>query len=458
MATAVNMIEIEGLSDEQRQVLGAVKVGDTVRFEKQYAPAVNDDAESESEDDGDDVADDGEEEGEQDEDADEDDEEEDEAQGSVHDDENSERECLYLVTNLVSGENGAVVDINLVKLHYSATYDVEHSYKVFGTEVDYYTATDCTHLDTSGCEALTSFQQLDRDGGLQNFTLRLNPDGDFIRTTVLQNGLCPANCKHGWLASLDKLAEYVHPDVYATDAIDAHRPVCPVCIGLDLLKEQQTLRLQLEAFQVDLGDAIDWTGRLNTRRRQVGHRFHQFDEREWGLEFDDMIPEGSVNVGNGDAAADGGQFQQREDALDPNAEVHARYRPASDTTIAALPRIAYKDMPMNEEEEKAESCVVCQIEYAAETIVAVLPCKHFSCDGECTEMWLKQYDTCQTCRQKITPEESKAAKTDDVMAGLAGDATDVAGVGGPEQNGVPGAEVAGAEGSQQAQDAMMSDD
>lgn len=454
METPVSIIKVKGLSDEQCQALNGIKFGDTLLFVKQYPAGANNDDEAESEDGDEDDNDD--EQGEQDEGNEDDDEEEDEGMNSVHgsdsqdgdavdeddedepasaeEDEEEEEDtvnssCLYLVNGLSRDEDGTITNLDLLKLQYDAKYDVEHAFNIYGTEVTHFAATDCIHHDDSECEALMSIEKLGKDGGLQDYTFRINPDGDFIRTMVLQNRLCPANCSGGWLTSLEQLTEYVEPEHYTTDATLAHRPVCPVCMGLDLLKEQQTLRLQLEAHQFDIGDVVEFLGRLNIRRRQVGHRFYQFDEREWAMHFDDMDSE---DDGNGGAGADGGQWEQWADALDPNAEVHVKYRPAADAVIAALPKMAYRDVPVVEKEEKAEACVVCQVAYATDSIVAVLPCKHFSCAGACTEQWLKQYDTCPTCRSSVTPG-SKGAKDGAAMAELAADGAAVAGLNGAEQ-------------------------
>ncbi|KAK4541362.1 hypothetical protein LTR36_008120 [Oleoguttula mirabilis] len=463
MTTAVSMIKVHGLSDEQRQLLSGAKIGDMVLFEKQYAPVTEDDAESESESESEEEdAGDDEEQGEQDEGAEDSGEAEDEAaisvQGSVNDGEGNDQQdgedgetdteptseeeeedavnttCLYLVINLVC-EDGAVTDIALVKLQYHASIDIEHAFQIYGTEVHHDTAEDCTHLDGSECEALTFMNQLGEDNGLESFTLRLNPDGDFVRTAVLRAGLCPAGCGGGWLTSLDKLQEYIHPDVFVSAATVPHQPVCPICIGLDLLKEQQTLRILLESHQVDFGDIVEFMGRLNIRRKHVGHRFYQFDEREWAMHFDDMISEASDDDGNAGAAAAGGQWQQWDEAFDPNATVNVRYRPASDAAIAALQRLAYEDVakPVSGG-EKAAACVVCMNDYEAETVVAVLPtCGHFSCDGPCTEQWLKQFSNCPTCRKTFATEESEDVKGDSALRGNAEDGATTAGFDGAGQ-------------------------
>lgn len=100
-----------------------------------------------------------------------------------------------------------------------------------------------------------------------------------------------ATCQDGWLASIADL-QAVATD-YTVPTSLPHEPVCPTCIGADLMKEHQSLRAEVEAFTfVDLGRVVEFTGRLNVRRTALGYEFKQLDEREWGYHFDDMLSDG----------------------------------------------------------------------------------------------------------------------------------------------------------------------
>lgn len=448
MATTVSAVsvKVEGLTDEQCRALSGVKLGDVILFEKLYDPPINGDDESQASHDADledAQASDQEEDEEEDEEEDgEEDGEEDlgasSMQGSVSAEESSSQEesdeegteptldseeevvevvstdRLYLVTGTSHDETGAALeDISLVELSYDLLHADEHTFQLFGTEISHIASKDCTHALDSECQSRKSFKQLAQNDGLQSHTIRLNPSGDYVRPIVQPNSLCPANCDEGWLESRESLADHVSADVYTSPATHPHQPVCPVCLGLDLLKDHQALRATFEAtYQVDFGALVEFIGRLNVRRAQVGHGFYQLDERQWGMLFDDM---GQSDDEDGDVDANGGVWEQWAEAMDPSANV--QLRPASEKTIAALPRMAYQDVPVKGEEEKAAVCVVCTTSYEAEHVVVVLPCGHFSCDGECTTAWLSKFDSCPCCRARVCAvEETNAIDKDDGLA------------------------------------------
>lgn len=104
--------------------------------------------------------------------------------------------------------------------------------------------------------------------------LIVKPDGDVVRR-VLFHSRCPAGCNQGWLANAAAITD-VMPD-WASLTTMEHRPVCPSCIGSDLLIEQQSLMGSL-----DLGAIVEHVGELNKRRRsELYYSFKQLDEREW---------------------------------------------------------------------------------------------------------------------------------------------------------------------------------
>ena len=86
--------------------------------------------------------------------------------------------------------------------------------------------------------------------------------------------------------------------------------------------------------------------------------------------------------------------------MDPNAG--AVFHPASDAAIAALPRKFYGEV--EHKENKGTTCVVCMEMFEDGTTIAELPCGHFFCDGGCAGQWLKQSNSCPTCRAKLVSE------------------------------------------------------
>jgi len=86
--------------------------------------------------------------------------------------------------------------------------------------------------------------------------------------------------------------------------------------------------------------------------------------------------------------------------MDPNAELNLH--PASDATIAALPREKYADVKTADGEVE---CLVCKEAFKDEQVVIVLPCTHIFCADGCTEAWLKNRDNCPKCRATVPAVE-----------------------------------------------------
>ncbi|EMC99130.1 hypothetical protein BAUCODRAFT_392662 [Baudoinia panamericana UAMH 10762] len=176
-------------------------------------------------------------------------------------------------------------------------------------------------------------------------------------------------------------------------------------MGLALLREQGVLRSTLELqHYVDFGECVEWHGRLNLRRTELGYDLKQFDEREWNMYFDDMQSE------DGDGNH---QYQDFPDALNTQNDVQTR--PASDATITSLPKKIYadvKDIP-----GQNEMCLVCQTGFEDTDQVTQLPCEHVYCAEGCIQTWLKQYSNCPKCRATVpavqqTGEKSKSSRVD----------------------------------------------
>lgn len=156
----------------------------------------------------------------------------------------------------------------------------------------------------------------------------------------------------------------------------------------------------------DMGVLVEFLGRVNPRRRELGYPFEQFDEREWGFgEFDDMLSDD----GREDAAGDG-RWEQWDEALDPNSAV--QNRPASAATIASLPRKLFESIDQDKEDEVA-NCKVCLDKFEKAAVTVELPCGHTYYHEVCIEQWLKQFDNCPTCRRVVTAVTENEADNKD---------------------------------------------
>ncbi|GAB1744354.1 hypothetical protein NU219Hw_g1635t1 [Hortaea werneckii] len=319
--------------------------------------------------------------------------------------------AVYLV-NAVDKDSNTIIDINLVELRYDPHCGDAHTFQIIGKEIVYAPGphSHCDHSDPDVCGAFLSLSDLAQNNALQAFDLHVNAPVDVARAILDANpSTCLADCDAGFLPSIADLPTYLPRSLYTSPVTSEHRPVCPVCMGLPLLREQQDLRYALHQLllpDVIFGPAVEFIGRLNQRRARVGWDFYQFDEREWGLLFDDM-PEDDAEGGDDGANAGGGAgWQTWAEAMDPNANVPLN--PASDATIAALERLTYQQATTKRmeksavgQDEGAETCYVCQEEYKPETVVVMLPCGHFMCDGSCTVQWLKAFAKCPVCREEI---------------------------------------------------------
>lgn len=413
---ATTIIDIECLSEVQKQALAGVKVGDFIQFQKTYAPANNNPR---------DAADDDDEWS--DEEGDEDVEEEDEAatsaQGSDENDESDEEESnedaeenedteptsddsngadmevianstLFYVRTVHHDSANAVTSLDIIELVYAlspSTGAPHHSFQILGISIMHAD----THSDDCDCGQPGTIKQLDEQYDLSTYTIRLNPSGDDMRYAIRRqgHGLCPANCDDGWLDSLQELADVLDPAIYATAATREHSPVCPVCIGLDILKEQQDLRTTLEAFSMVQFDAChDWHARLNPRRVALGYEFYEYDEREWNLLFEDMDEEDEDgNTGGGDG------YQVWAEVMDPanNIVLH----PASQATITALPRKVFGEL--TKEQRRIDVCMICSEKHGDGDAVVELPCTHVFHAVPCGPKWLEHSEKCPYCREKV---------------------------------------------------------
>ena len=408
------MAAIDGLTEDQCEDLARAQVGDLILIERHPKDAEYDELESVSEAEAEDEenenamdSDDGESEdvaGGSGDDADDeatDDEANDDVDADVEDAEetpvgdNGDSDAisptvLCVVQHITVGEDNTVTDIVVCVLPYhSAPAQVDGTgYHVYGRDVQintkYVAAMDETSRPITGLVSDEDFE----------YELILKPSGDDVRDIVFQ-GVCPAGCRRGWVRSQEEMHGMVTETI---TTLAAHSPVCPVCMGKALMQEYQSLREMLEVYHsVDVGLIVEFFGRLNPRRRQLGYAFEQFDEREWGMLFDDMLSDDEDGAG-----ADSDRFEHWDEAMDPNS--HIMLRPASNDAITALPRKLFADYQKTEDDME---CVVCQEKFRDDVVIVELPCGHIFCDAGCVEQWLKQFNSCPTCRVKLPAKDEE---------------------------------------------------
>ncbi|KAK6438073.1 hypothetical protein LTR95_005722 [Oleoguttula sp. CCFEE 5521] len=305
---------------------------------------------------------------------------------------------LYIITSVNKDGNGTVNDAKLVKLLHrtaeGAASSPSFTYDVFGDQVTHNVpAWVLTGMSTSGLSSQSNVIMVPITTLLptKHFVITPRPNPALVREYMF-SGECPFNCNGGYLASLADLVGKIPG--YTSTATRERPPVCPSCIGVPLCQEQQRLYSILEQFlAVDLGLVVEWLGRLNIQRRKLGYGFIQFDEREWGYLFDDMASDDGEDDGG-----DNGQYEQWDEAMDPNAG--GITRPASKATIEALPRVPHATLKGG---QAGTECLVCRDAFMDDTVLVQLPCGHCFCEGGCVEQWLRQWDTCPTCRRQVAP-------------------------------------------------------
>jgi hypothetical protein len=308
---------------------------------------------------------------------------------------------VSLVIGVTKDLDGIITDVEIIGLEYSARPDDgARSYQIYGNQCVANlpsvpnTASERTGLAftlyTQGCP-LSIFE------GMSKQTFTVAPTGDDLRR-LLHYTVCPAGCVEGFLTSADELHGMIK-DYTVPTSIPTLHAVCPACVGVDLMKEHQGFRAEVENFlQVASFDALlDFHGRLASRRAQLRYEFEQFDEREWNLEFDDMLPEDEAD------GSDGG-YQPWDEADDPNGDVVPH--PTSQATIDSLQVTKYALVKVDDDAQ----CTVCCEQFQDEQLVVTLPCKHIFCQGACILEWLKNNDSCPLCRAHVSgKDDNKAA-------------------------------------------------
>ncbi|KAK3718209.1 protein K48-linked ubiquitination [Vermiconidia calcicola] len=327
------------------------------------------------------------------------DERESEDEHSESDSPQNEPAALYTVEQITKNDEGSITDISLCLLNYQPKLSEADgsAYHIYGAIlVESFVSSE----EDTTTEPLT-IKDIRSDTETKAYTITCSPDGDLVRNLVFHRR-CPAHCEQGWLPTQEK-AQAMVPDTLAT--LLPHEPVCPACMGKDLMQEYHGLRQMLDVQYVDFTLVTDFYFRLNPRRTVLGYPFRQLDERDWGYAFDDMLSnDGDEDDESGD---DNGNWGYYQEAMDPNSGVVLR--PASETAIAALPRKIFAEIEKGDAEDQSK-CLVCLGKFTDDDVVVLMPCGHVFCETGCIEQWLKQFNSCPTCRAKLPALEVEAGK------------------------------------------------
>lgn len=199
------------------------------------------------------------------------------AKDSDHDDTEEHLVTVYLVLKVTKNAKRAIKDLSLVPLKYSTKADVSPAtFQLYGKQC-------VPSLYTGGTAAQSS--QLEKEfisirelPGGETLEFTVSPQGDHVRSVILEDE-CPA-CDDGWLDCITQLDGMVK-DYTIPSSLPNEPTVCPSCIGIELMKEHQDLRAELEAFSriSDFGAIVAFHGRLAARRSELDYEFYQFDER-----------------------------------------------------------------------------------------------------------------------------------------------------------------------------------
>jgi hypothetical protein len=194
-----------------------------------------------------------------------------------HDDTEEYLITVYLVVKVAKNAKRAVKDLALVPLKYSAKAATHPgTFQLYGNQCVPSLYTGGTAGQSSQSEK--EFNSIRDLPGGETLEFTVSPQGDLVRSVVLEDE-CPA-CNDGWLNCITELDGMVK-DYTIPSSLPNEPTICPSCIGIELMKEHQDLRAELEAFSriSDFGAIVAFHGRLAARRRELGYEFEQFDER-----------------------------------------------------------------------------------------------------------------------------------------------------------------------------------
>ncbi|KAM3416949.1 hypothetical protein BST61_g8536 [Cercospora zeina] len=403
------MAAIEGLTEAQNADLQGVNVGDLLFVEEieafLYIPVGVVEYESDEERDSNEEEDEGEGDSDHDENSssvsdDDGSTSNDGSNSTVDDDETTSlaetsKPTMYIIRTITKLADN-IVGMSVTPLTFSEKVGAQygnHKYHILGDRCE------ANHT----CDGMCSLATCIKEVTSIHSVFAINPSGDFVRSIIKSPLPCLATCRSGYLDSIsclqDMVKDYV-PEMLTYEQNNAgvtpaflEKPLCPVCIGPDLLKEQQGLQYDLLVrHDMNFNAILDYHGRAAERRSRIGYQFVQFDERRWGMAFDDMFSDDEEGYSDDDE----GEFEHWEEAQDPNAIV--KLHPASKETIAALPRKHFSEVTL---EGEHEVCPIDQEPFNSDCTLLQLPCGHAKFHEECIVEWLGHHGTCPICREVV---------------------------------------------------------
>lgn len=143
---------------------------------------------------------------------------------------------LFVVSHLIRDDDLSITDIHLRPLAYQGPGEEAgyNTYRVFGDDVDLHDKS-ASPVEAEALEIVTEMVAARPD---KEFIFFKNPKGDRVRRTVFDH-ICPGGCRRGWLRDQRKLKALVDEDL---QTLQSFKPLCPVCLGKDLMNEQILLR------------------------------------------------------------------------------------------------------------------------------------------------------------------------------------------------------------------------
>lgn len=313
---------------------------------------------------------------------------------------------LYAIVGTLEHEDGTVIDFYLQRLDYndSVSQAGTKTFRVFGGEIEFH-GEAAFGLD----HKMESLTQVVGAGEL-DANITLNPSGSEIRNVLSQRGDFTHGCNNGFLYDYDQLQDIVSRDL---PQLSPFRPLCPVCLGEDLLDEHLQLRTIVDSNQLlDITPAIVHVTKRNVALNQIGYIDEEFsnncfDAREWGFNFDDDHNAESLGAANFVREANGEIWQlpppESQDAHTVNV---VTARPAAKDAIGNLSRKVFGEIGSTAD---GAQCLVCHEMLEMEAVVAQMPCTHVFHE-HCIVGWLAGQNMCPTCRFALpTADEEEGA-------------------------------------------------
>ena len=324
---------------------------------------------------------------------------------------------LYIVVGSLEGEDGTIIDFYLQRLLYNELIsDADaQTFRLFGEEIEVHEA--AAHFHDQSVESLT---QVVGAGTATEAQVTLKPAGSEVLTALSEGGQFNHNCKAGFLPNLTQLQYVVSHRIL--HQLSPFRPLCPVCLGTELLDEQLRLRGLVDLQQLlDITPALDHVTKRNVALVQLGYQQPgdgTFDDREWGIVFEEADEE-TLRAMNVVRDPDGSLWQlPAAEATDASAVNVVTPQPTDPDAIASLPRKAFGELGMPAEDA---NCLVCQEAMESEDIVAEMPCSHVFHE-QCIESWLAEQNMCPLCCFRLPAAEDEEEKEE--ASGGAGESTD----------------------------------